>query len=42
MSKYEGKLSNKGCQEVKAPHKSSGGKEPTVKTGGDLRAKGSK
>ena len=34
---YEGKITNKGAQEVKAPYAQSEGKKPKVITGGDLR-----
>lgn len=34
---YAGKITNKGAQEVKAPYAQGGGKEPKIKTGGDLR-----
>ena len=34
---YEGTVSNKGAQEVKAPYPQKDGKAPKVKTGNDLR-----
>ncbi len=34
---YEGKITNKGAQMVKAPFAQPAGKDPKVKTGGDLR-----
>lgn len=36
---YAGKIKNKGSQKVEALFKTEGSKKPTVKTGGDLRAK---
>lgn len=36
---YAGKIKNKGSQKVEAIFKTEGSKKPTVKTGGDLRAK---
>lgn len=36
---YAGKINNKGSQKVEALFKTQGSKKPTVKTGGDLRAK---
>ena len=36
---YAGKIKNRGSQKVEAIFKTEGSKKPTVKTGGDLRAK---
>lgn len=36
---YAGKIQNRGSQKVEALFKTAGSKKPTVKTGGDLRAK---
>lgn len=36
---YAGKIKNKGSQKVESLFKTTGSKKPTVKTGGDLRAK---
>ena len=36
---YAGKIKNRGTQKVEAIFKSEVSKKPTVKTGGDLRAK---
>ena len=36
---YAGKIKNRGSQKVESLFKTAGSKKPTVKTGGDLRAK---
>ena len=36
---YAGKIKNKGSKKVEAIFKTEGSKKPTVKSGGDLRAK---
>lgn len=36
---YAGKIKNRGSQKVEALFKTEPSKKPTVKTGGDLRAK---
>lgn len=41
-SGYAGKIKNTGSMEVKALYQQTKTKKPTVKTGGDLRSKGSK
>ncbi len=39
MASYAGKIQNRGSQKVESLFKTPASKKPTVKTGGDLRAK---